>query len=157
MTDSENPYESPSLEASAAAQRPTPESASEDELIRRRHLSVETSIAALGGLFFIIGAVVLFFMIPNVWNRYTMTEAIYVVLWSVLAAVLMVLGVQFAAGGYVLYLLLGARGRFVFSADYAAIRSRTPHIKYQPGNGILVVLLMIIVAIFLGLLLPAIR
>lgn len=74
MTDSENPYASPPLEASAAALRPTSESMSEDEQLRRRHLSVETSIAALGGLFFIFGSVVLFFMIPSVWNRYTMTE-----------------------------------------------------------------------------------
>jgi len=46
-------------------------------------------------------------------------------------------------GGYFLYLLLSAKGQYVFSPEYSRVIAATPHIKYQTS---------IIVWIFLGLL-----
>jgi hypothetical protein len=36
-----------------------------------------------------------------------------------------------ALGGYCLYLLCSARGSYVFSDEYRAIRAATPHLRYR--------------------------
>jgi hypothetical protein len=37
--------------------------------------------------------------------------------------------------GYILYLMFGAKGRRILSDDYAAIRARTPHLRFTRGTG----------------------
>ena len=57
--------------------------------------------------------------------------------------------VVLAINGYVLYLLLSAKGNMVFSAQYAEIRRQTPHIKYRTSW--IVRIAVILLLAFLGL------
>lgn len=50
-------------------------------------------------------------------------------------------------GGYVLYLMLSAKGEFVFSPQYRAVIEQTPHIKYK--SSIIVRILVGILIFFL--------
>jgi len=55
--------------------------------------------------------------------------------------------------GYILWLVLSKKGRFILSKDYAAIVAATPHVKYRTSPWILVwivvgaILLMILIAV----------
>lgn len=51
--------------------------------------------------------------------------------------------------GYILYLLLSAKGRMVFSEEYRQIIAQTPHIKYR--TSIIVWILLGILLLFLGI------
>ncbi|REK22967.1 MAG: hypothetical protein DWQ42_16220 [Planctomycetota bacterium] len=50
-------------------------------------------------------------------------------------------------GGYVIYLLLGAKGGQVFSAEYKRVIALTPHIRHRTSR-VLIVLLCILLAVF---------
>lgn len=79
--------------------------------------------------------------------------------WSrIVAAVFSAIGlIAFPIGtlinGYFLYLLLGKKGTFVFSPEYAAILEATPHIKYKISKW--VIGLLVVVLVFLALVIAA--
>ncbi len=57
-------------------------------------------------------------------------------------------------GAYILYLLLGAKGKMVFSPEYQAVIAQTPHIRYRTPLVfwilLIVLLLIILFAMFVG-------
>ncbi|MBL9169003.1 MAG: DUF4339 domain-containing protein [Verrucomicrobiales bacterium] len=53
--------------------------------------------------------------------------------------------------GYILYLVLGKKGKMVFSPEYAAVMEQTPHIKYRTSILIWVLLGVVVLFIALGL------
>jgi hypothetical protein len=56
--------------------------------------------------------------------------------------------------GYILYLMLSAKGKRIFSEDYADIIAATPHIKYKTSIIVWIVLGILIAAIAAAILLP---
>jgi hypothetical protein len=56
--------------------------------------------------------------------------------------------------GYVLYLLLSAKGRFVLTPEYAEIVAATPHMKYRSSTLVLVVVVVLLVGLVAALLVP---
>jgi hypothetical protein len=52
--------------------------------------------------------------------------------------------------GYILYLLLGAKGKMVFSPEYRDIIARTPHIRYRTSKWVWFILLLFVVLIVAG-------
>lgn len=56
--------------------------------------------------------------------------------------------------GYILYLVFGKKGRFVFSDEYQAIIEQTPHIKYRTSIVIWLLLIIIFVGIVAAILIP---
>jgi|JI10StandDraft_1071094.scaffolds.fasta_scaffold48230_3 hypothetical protein len=53
--------------------------------------------------------------------------------------------------GYILYLILGKKGKMVFSPEYAAVIEQTPHIKYRTPVLLWVLLGLVVLAVVLGL------
>jgi hypothetical protein len=56
-------------------------------------------------------------------------------------------------GAYILYLLLSAKGRRIFAADYADIVAATPHVKYRTAIGVWIglVALLLMIGLIVGL------
>jgi hypothetical protein len=54
-------------------------------------------------------------------------------------------------GASILYLLLGAMGSVVFSADDQADIARTPHLRYRTSKWVWIFLLLVLALIVLGL------
>ena len=52
---------------------------------------------------------------------------------------------------YILYLLLGAKGKVVFSPEYQQVIAQTPHIKYRTSKVVWVLLIVVLLIIVLGL------
>jgi hypothetical protein len=97
-------------------------------------------VAVAAGIYFVMGAVslVVAYGIRRLrpWARYA----------SIVLSAISLLGLPFGTiiGAYILYLLLSAKGRRIFAADYPDIVAATPDVKYRTS---------IVVWVALGLLL----
>jgi uncharacterized membrane-anchored protein len=167
-----NPFAAPRAKLDAAEQPASSES--EDEQIRRAHLTHETNVRSFGSLW-VLGAVLqwpgaiamIALGIANQHERNSVVTGIILLIvsgvfgWSgwllrrldrrarVPATAISVIGllgfpIGSAFSGLMLYLLHSKKGKMVFSEEYRAIVARTPHIKHKTS---------ILVWIFLGLLL----
>ncbi|PAW69614.1 MAG: hypothetical protein B9S38_09450 [Verrucomicrobiia bacterium Tous-C4TDCM] len=54
-------------------------------------------------------------------------------------------------GAYILYLLLGAKGKMVFSPEYQAVIAQTPHIRYRTSKVVWILLGLVLLIIVFGL------
>ncbi len=156
----------------------------EAEATRREHISHEASIKAvgmlyyLGGFFMAIGAIAAF---TGAYAKISEISGIVIFLllaglvgiflvvgrglrtlkrWArVPTAILAGLGLLgFPIGtlinGYILWLVLGKKGKFILSEEYAAIVAATPDVKY--GTSIIVwIFLALIAAVLIAVLIPA--
>lgn len=58
--------------------------------------------------------------------------------------------------GYILYLLLSAKGKMVFSSEYGEVIAATPHIKYRTSIIIWIFVALIVLGIAAAIIIPAI-
>lgn len=56
--------------------------------------------------------------------------------------------------GYILYLMLAAKGKRVFEPDYPAIIDATPHIKYRTSIVVWVLLALVLIAVAAAIVIP---
>lgn len=54
-------------------------------------------------------------------------------------------------GAYILYLLLGAKGKVVFSPEYQAVIAQTPHIRYRTPLVVWILLIVLLLIILFGM------
>lgn len=54
-------------------------------------------------------------------------------------------------GAYILYLLLGAKGKVVFSPEYQAVIAQTPHIRYRTSKWVWILLVLVLLLIVFAL------
>lgn len=175
--DDYNPFQAPEIQDVAG------EFGNDAEMIRREHLSHEASVKSVGSLY-LLGGVLAFFAGLGVLAYSSAVDAGVVGAGLVFAGVLQTIvavGLQrlrrwarvisillsvlgllaFPVGtlinGYILFLMLSAKGSMVFSDHYQEVIHQTPHIKYKTSPivkifGLLLLLaLVVIVAIaFVG-------
>jgi len=148
----ENPYEAPKSEIAI------PED-SELVKIRKAHISVEESVKAMGGLYIITGIIIVIVAISVAFTMRDKTVSMIAVvaisiivavgcfitgrdmgrfiLWTriptlvITTPVLLLFPVGTLIGAYVLYLIIGKKGRFVFTKAYQEIIAATPDVKYS--------------------------
>jgi hypothetical protein len=76
---------------------------------------------------------------------------------SIVLSAISLLGFPFGTliSAYILYLLLSAKGRRIFAADYADIVAATPHVKYRTSIAVWIALgaivLMITLLVVIGI------
>ena len=149
---------------------------SSEEFIRTEHISHEASSKSIGTLYFLavilisvagavlpagsnpvdIGGLLVFVLTAcfllavaiGLWRLQTWARWIAVVLAfpGLLAVPLGTL-----INGYILYLLLTAKGAMVFSKEYRKIIEATPHIKYQSSKIVLVLLVLLLTVLLLAI------
>jgi hypothetical protein len=154
---------------------------SEAEAIRREHIKHEASIRSIGTLYYIGGAFMLLVGIAMVvvvdptepllrplGAFYLLLGTVSVVVawgmrrlrkWAGGAAIglsgisLLAFPVGTLVGAYILYLLLSAKGRRIFAADYADIVAATPHVKYRTSIAVWIGLgaLLLMIALIAGI------
>ncbi|MFH1500192.1 MAG: DUF4339 domain-containing protein [Verrucomicrobiota bacterium] len=150
------------------------------EAIRRTHLSHEASLQSIGSLYLLGSVLVTFVAIMSLAagaapDGEAMPVAVAVVLlvlaalqfqvgrWlralnpkaKVPASLLAILGLLgFPIGtlinGYILYLLHSKKGGVVLSADYAAVRAATPHIRYKTPLAVWIVIGLVVALLVFG-------
>jgi len=174
MADDINPYRAPTAAVADVAQD------ARAEEVRETHLSTEASLKSVGLLYY-LGTIGLFVSMlamlaspddgPGLGLGLVLAALCAVTLavayglrglrpWvRVPAIVLTVLGLfNFPVGtllsGYVLYLLLNAKGRFVLTSEYAQIVAATPHMKYRSSTLVLVLVVVVLVGIVAAILVP---
>ena len=110
----------------------------------------------LGGVYFVLGALSIVvgrgIRLLQPWARTT----------SVVLSVIGLLGFPIGTliNGYILYLLLAAKGKRIFEADYQAIRAATPQIKYRTSIGVWIalgLLMLLILGVVASIAIPALR
>jgi Ca2+/Na+ antiporter len=70
------------------------------------------------------------------------------ILGSVIAGIgLIVIPVGTVIGAYILYLLLGAKGKVVFSPEYQEVIAQTPHIRYRTSKWVWILLILFLLFI----------
>lgn len=149
---------------------------SSDEFLRTEHISHEASAKSIGTLYFLaailvsVAGAVLFtgsnpvdiggllilvltacFLLAvaiGLWRLQTWARWIAVVLAfpGLLAVPLGTL-----INGYILYLLLTAKGSMIFSKEYRKIIEATPHIKYQSSKIVLALLVLLLTVLLLAI------
>lgn len=72
---------------------------------------------------------------------------------AIIFSVIGLLGIPIGTliNGYFLYLLLGQKGTYVFSEEYARVRAATPHIKYKTSIWVLVGVALLVVVFVIGI------
>lgn len=152
-SDAQNPYRVPRAHVADVGPQ------AEAESVRLAHLSVETSLRTVGLLYYLglAGFGISGFLIVGSSAGSAMVEPAMGVVLLALAVICAVLayglrglrpwvrvpaigasviglfGFPFGSilNGYVLYLLLCAKGRCVLGPDYAAVLAATPHVRYR--------------------------
>jgi len=98
-----------------------------------------------------VGAVYLIFSLPSFVTGLGLRK---LQPWTRIAAIIFscigLLGIPFGTiiNGYILYLMLAAKGKRIFQPDYPAIVAATPHIKYRTS----IVIWIVVGLLFLGIL-----
>jgi len=147
----------------------------EMEAIRREHISIEASLRSVGLLYylgtigFIVSGIVTF---AGLFGFGTISLVLGVAMgvvgyglrtlqpWvripAIILAVLGLLGFPIGTliNGYVLYLLLCTKGRFVFTPEYESIRKATPHVRYRTSIIVWIVVGFLVLAIASAVVLP---
>jgi hypothetical protein len=169
MTETVNPYAAPTAKVEDVGANP------EAEAIRRAHISHEASIRAVGFLYYLGAAGMLFsgisFLLATSSEADSALTAVLLIAFgagmafvghgvralrrwarivgSVLAAIgLLGFPVGTIINVYILYLYLSKKGRTVFSPEYQDVIAATPHVKYRIS-----IIVWIFLAVVLGLLL----
>lgn len=172
MVDVANPYSAPTAVVADA------DTDAEAESVRRTHIATETSLRAVGLLYFLgaLGAGFAGFASLHAeaplgiaavgLGAATAMAAVgyglralkpWVRIPAILLAALGLLGFPIGTliNGYVLYLLLCAKGRFVFTPDYAQIRNVTPHVRYRSSLLVRILFVVLLVGLAAAILIPA--
>ena len=169
----ENPYQSPVTE-SPVNDLPV----SNSEIIRKEHLSHEASIKSIGVLYWLSGLFLLLMgigQISNVARDVSPLEGIVVMGFLILLGcfqfwmgfgirkikkwikipliIFSVIGLLgFPAGTliniYILFLVLGKKGKMVFSDEYKEIIRETPHVKYKTSKAMWIILGLCLTAFY---------
>jgi len=111
--------------------------------------------AVMGGFFIGMGVVVLAIALSQLYAGWTMRKLDPK--GKILAIIVSAIGLLgFPCGtllsGYTMYLLLSAKGEFIYSPQYKEILAATPHIKYRSIVAwvLLAVILLIVVLLFVA-------
>lgn len=169
-----NPYASPQVSQIR-------EEATDDESVRRAHLSHEASVKSIGSLYLISAGLLLIALPLVIVNATAPLGSLEVLVpvsifgaffalsaalayglirlrpwarWSAVA--LGILGLlSFPVGtlinAYVLYLLFSKKSGVVFSADYHRVIAATPHIKYRTSRLVWMLLLFFVGLVIVGI------
>ena len=157
---------------------------SDAEEIRTEHVKHEASVKSVGTLYYIGGVILalssLGLVASGVLSQGTSLMFMLVALYGVFAIASLVLGyglrrlapwariptvivaciglLGFPLGtlinGYILYLVLSAKGKRIFEPDYAEIVAATPHIKYRTSIVVWIVLAILLLAIGAAIIVP---
>ncbi len=157
---------------------------SQAEAIRREHIKHEASVRSVGILYYIGGAlsvlggliVLPLAVMEQAGVAYAFAGALLLVFgafalavayairqlkpWARTACiVLSVIGlldipVGTLISGYILYLLLAAKGKRIFQPDYAGIVAATPHIRYRTSIVVWILLAILVAGVAAGILVP---
>lgn len=179
MSAQPNPYAPPVAEV-----RDVNVATSADETIRQEHIKHEASIRSIGTLYYIgglfAGIAGIVFIAAGIFAESNVATfglgVIYVVLgvlsyalgngvrrfrsWARTTAIVFacigLLGFPLGTliNGYILYLLLSAKGKRIFAPDYPDIVAATPHIKYRTSVVVWVVLGLLIAAFVAAIAVP---
>ena len=160
----QNPYETPRTDS------PTISNSTEFEEIRRNYIKHEASVKSVGLLYWLGGVLLLFAALAGLVSSgesgmlastgFSLFLLVLAILqfwigrglrklkrWSRIPAGIMsgigLLGfpVGTLVNCYILYLICGKKGSFVFSTSYAEIIQETPHVKYKTSKAIWIILL----------------
>jgi hypothetical protein len=172
MSVNVNPYAPPKARVSDVIP-----AASEAESIRKDHIKHEASIRSIGMLYYLSGVFMLLAAIGLIVAGFAGTEQsiafglapVYLVLgvlsiavargiralqpWArttcIVLSVIGLLGIPIGTliNGYFLYLLLCAKGKRIFEADYSGIVAATPHIKYRTSPIVWILLAVLVLGI----------
>ena len=178
----QNPYQTPAANVDAIDTG----NIANAEAIRKEHLNHEASIRSIGMLYY-LGAVGLLIataviaintgpaapQLSTVWLAFMagMGVLYYWVAAGLralqpkvrgVAAAIAALGLlSFPVGtlinGYILYLLLSAKGKMVFSAEYGDVIAATPHLKYKTSIIIWLLLGIVVAAIAAAIIIPMVN
>lgn len=153
---------------------------SEQEAVRKEHINNEASIKAVGILYYLNCAGLLFsavaIAIPSAAESQALGFGMAVALgalavligaggvglrglkgWGrIISTIMSVVGlIGFPIGtlisGYILYLLWGKKGRVIFSPEYQAVIAATPHVKYKTSIVVWILLGLVVVLILAGI------
>jgi len=178
MSDVANPYSVPKSVVSDVGP------GAEADAVREKHLSTEASIQSIGMLYYlaVVGSALVGFFFLADFRRAGMNGPLDAVIPMAVAAafgvvgyglrafkpwvripviVLSVLGLlAFPVGtlvnAYVLYLLFCAKGKFVFTPDYAQIVAATPHLRYRTSPIVLGAVIVLLVGIVAAIVVPVV-
>lgn len=169
MTEVVNPYSAPTAVIADVGID------AEMEAVRQEHISVEASLRSVGLLYYLgtIGLIVSgLVMFAGLFDIGMISLALglamgvigyglrtlkpWVRIPAIILAVIGLLGfpVGTLINGYVLYLLLCTRGRFVFTPEYEAIRKATPHVRYRTSIVVWIVVGFLVLAVAAAVLIP---
>ncbi len=169
MTEVVNPYSAPTAVVAEAGID------AEAEAVRQAHISVEASLRSVGLLYYLgtVGLIVSgIVMLAGRVEIGTITLALGVAMgvvgyglrtlkpWvripAIILAALGLLGfpVGTLINGYVLYLLLCAKGRYIFAPEYEEIRRATPHVRYRTSIVVWIVVGFLVLAMAAAVLIP---
>lgn len=169
MTEVVNPYSAPTAVVAEAGID------AEAEAVRQAHISVEASLRSVGLLYYLgtVGLIVSgIVMLAGRVEIGTITLALGVAMgvvgyglrtlkpWvripAIILAALGLLGfpVGTLINGYVLYLLLCAKGRHIFTPEYEEIRRATPHVRYRTSIVVWIVVGFLVLAMAAAVLIP---
>ncbi|MCA9084403.1 MAG: hypothetical protein KDA81_10125 [Planctomycetaceae bacterium] len=171
--DDFNPYRAPDSMGEPAEAGET-----EAERIRRQYLSHEASVKSIGSLFLLgglmmvlgIGAAVFASARPAAdlillvaLGTLGLVQCIVAVGLSRLKPWARIVGAFFCGLGmlwipigtlinlYFLYLLLGKKGKYIFSPEYRTIIDQTPHVRYRTSIIVWIFVLILVVTLLMGI------
>lgn len=169
MTEVVNPYRAPTAvvaETGVDAQM---------EVVRQAHIAVESSLRSVGLLYYLgtlglilsgivmltgsteIGAITLVLGVAMAAVGYGLrTLKPWVRVPAILLATLGLLGFPIGTliNAYVLYLLLCAKGRYIFTPEYEEIRRATPQVRYRTSLLVWIVVSVLVLAMAAAVLIP---
>jgi len=178
MSATLNPYATPKALVEDVGSSP------EAEAVRRANLSHEASVRSIGTLYYLAALGATLAALSTVAQLLLQPRHTGVVLMlgamTVLGIVFFLLGrglrklrpgvrvptialaglglLGFPVGtlvnGYILWLMLSKKGRFVFSPEYAEVVEATPHIKYRTSILVWIFLALIVAAVVAAIVIP---
>lgn len=175
-----NPYAPPAAHVADIGSGADPHA----EAVRQEHIKHETSIRSvgilyyLGGFFMVIGGIGLLTLggMNEQMQLGFLVGVIYLILgalsfvvargirqlkpWArktcIVLSAIGLLGFPLGTliNGYILYLMLAAKGKRVFEPDYPEIISATPHIKYRTSIVVWLVLALLLIGVAAAIVIP---
>lgn len=182
MSTQPNPYAPPAARVEDVQGNDT-----QVEAIRREHLKHEASVRSVGSLYMLssllvvlAGVSMLAVMVPatsaayraGVMSAYLLLAVLFFATgfslrklkpWTRMTAALfsalglLAIPIGTIINGYILYLLLSAKGKRIFAPDYAGIVAATPHIKYRTSLLVWILLGFMLLAMVAAIVIPAVR
>ena len=179
MSATLNPYATPKALVEDVGSHP------EAEAVRRANLSHEASVRSIGTLYYlgalgatlgVLSTVVQLLLQPRhtgvllMFGAMTVLSIVFFLLGrglrklrpgvrvpTIALAGLGLLGFPLGTliNGYILWLMLSQKGRFIFSPEYAAVVEATPHIKYRTSILVWIFLGLVVVGLLAAIVIPA--